>query len=432
MNHRSYDDLRPTRRELLQLSAAGIGAGSFSGWLPTLAARAAAAGKSTAGKAKAKACIVLWMDGGPPHTDTFDLKPDVAECGIFKPISTSLPGVQISELLPKTAQIMDRATLLRGMQTIENEHLRARYHLRMGYRDGAGGVSYPSLGTIVSSEIGAPNSEVPNFVAICERRDRSHGPGYLGTNYQPLYVHDATRGVENLKSPVDAAGADDRLGLLASIDAKFRSTHGAALADQHATVYKKAVQLMRSEKVKAFDLSGEPAALQKRYGDHAFGRGCLMARRLVETGVKYVEVTLGGWDTHFENNEAIKKLCGQLDPAMTTLVEDLEERGLLDETLVVWMGEFGRSPKFKGKGRDHYAKAWSTMLLGGGVKRGQVIGRTDDVGATVAERPVSCADFMATVCTVLGIDPNKEQHLPDGRPLPIVEKGGKCVDEVFA
>lgn len=431
MTYQSYDDLRPTRRELLRLSAAGVAATSFSGWLPTLAARAAA-GTSAAGKAKAKACIVLWMDGGPPHTDTFDLKPDVAECGIFKPISTSLPGVQISELLPKTAQIMDRATLLRGMQTIENEHLRARYHLRMGYRDGAGGVSYPSLGTIVSSEIGAANSEVPNFVAICERRDRSHGPGYLGTNYQPLYVHDAAKGVENLKSPVDAAGADDRLGLLASIDAKFRGTHGAALADQHATVYKKAVQLMRSEKVKAFDLSGEPTALQKRYGDHAFGRGCLMARRLVETGVKYVEVTLGGWDTHFENNEAIKKLCGQLDPAMTTLVEDLEERGMLDETLVVWMGEFGRTPKFKGKGRDHYAKAWSTMLLGGGAKRGQVIGRTDDVGATVAERPVSCADFMATVCTALGIDPNKEQHLPDGRPLPIVEKGGKCVDEVFA
>lgn len=426
-----FDEWQPTRRELLQLSAAGVAATSFSGWLPQLAARAAAADRSTTGKAKAKACIVLWMDGGPPHTDTFDLKPDVAECGIFKPIDTAIPGVQISELLPQWSKLMDRATLLRGMQTIENEHLRARYHLRMGYRDGAGGVSYPSLGTIVSSEKGDANSEVPNFVAIAERRDRSHGPGYLGTNFQPLYVLDPARGVENLTSLVDMAKVDDRLGLLASLDEKFRGTHGPALIDQHSTVYRKAVQLMRTEKVKAFDLSGESAALQKKYGDGAFGRGCLMARRLVETGVKYVEVTLPGWDTHFENNDAIKKLCGQLDPAMSTLVTDLEERGMLDETLVVWMGEFGRSPKFKGKGRDHYAKAWSTMLMGGGVKRGQVLGRTDDIGATVAERPVSCADFMATVCTALGIDPNKEQHLPDGRPLPIVEKGGKCVNEVF-
>jgi hypothetical protein len=428
---RDYEDLRPTRRELLQLSAAGVVGTSFSGWLPRLAARAADA-KAVTGKARAKACIVLWMDGGPPHTDTFDLKPEVAECGIFKPIASSLPGVEISELLPQFAKLMDRATLIRSMQTIENEHLRARYHLRTGYRDGAGGVSYPSIGTIVSSELSPPKSDIPGFVAIADRRDRSHGPGYLGTAFQPLYVLDPAKGVENLNATTDAAKTNDRLALLADLEKGFRGAYGATLADQHRTVYDRAVQLMRSEKAKAFDLSSEPESLKKRYGDEAFGRGCLMARRLVETGVKFIEVTLGGWDTHFENNDAIRKLCGKLDPAMSTLVEDLEDRGLLDETLVVWMGEFGRTPKFKGKGRDHYAKAWTTMLMGGGAKRGQVIGRTDDVGAIVADRPVSVADFMATVCTALGIDPAKEQQLPDGRPLPIVEKSGKAIDEVFA
>jgi hypothetical protein len=371
------------------------------------------------------------MDGGPPHTDTFDLKPDIAECGIFKPIKSSLPGCEVSELLPQFAKMMDRATLIRSMQTVENEHLRARYHLRTGYRDGAGGVSYPSMGSVVASEIGDRTSDLPSFVAMADRRDRSHGPGYLGTAFQPLYVHDPAKGVENLKAPVDADKTNDRLALLADLEKGFRSSYGTTLADQHRTIYDRAVQLMRSEKAKAFDLSDEPESLKKRYGDDAFGRGCLMARRLVETGVKFVEVTLGGWDTHFENNDAITKLCGKLDPAMSALVADLEDRGLLDETLVVWMGEFGRSPKFKGKGRDHYAKAWSTMLLGGGVKRGHVVGRTDEVGAVVADRPVSVADFMATVCTALGIDPAKEQLLPDGRPLPIVEKGGTAIDEVF-
>lgn len=426
---RCNEGLRPTRRELLRLSAAGVVGTSLSGWLPRLAARAA---ESTTGTGRATSCIVLWMDGGPPHTDTFDLKPDVAECGIFKPIQSSLPGVEVSELLPQFARLMDRATLIRSMQTVENEHLRARVHLRTGYRDGQGGVSYPSMGSVVASELGAPESDIPSFVAVADRRDRSHGPGYLGTAFQPLYVHDANKGVENLKSTTDAAKTDDRLALLASLETGFRTSYGTKLADQHRTVYDRAVQLMRSEKAKAFDLSAEPESLKQRYGDDPFGRGCLLARRLVETGVKFVEVTLGGWDTHFENNDAIRKLCGKLDPAMSTLVADLEDRGLLDETLVVWMGEFGRTPKFKGKGRDHYAKAWSTMLLGGGVKRGQVIGRTDAVGAVVEDRPVSVADFMATVCTALGVDPAKEQHLPDGRPLPIVEKGGTAIQEVFA
>jgi arylsulfatase A-like enzyme len=186
-------------------------------------------------------------------------------------------------------------------------------------------------------------------------------------------------------------------------------------------------------------LSQEPEKVRDGYGKGVFGQGCLLARRLIERGVPFVEVSLSssvaggfGWDTHSNNFEIVKGLSAELDAGWSSLLADLAERRLLESTTVVWMGEFGRTPKFKGKGRDHYAKAWSTMLLGGGVKRGQVIGRTDAVGAVVEDRPVSVADFMATVCTALGVDPAKEQHLPDGRPLPIVEKGGTAIQEVFA
>lgn len=418
-----------SRREAMRLAAASVAGTSLSGWLPVLAASEA---KAAVKPARAKACIVLWMDGGPPHTDTFDLKPEIAECGIFKTIPTAVPGTHISELLPKFATMAKDAAIVRGMQTIENEHLRARYHLRTGYRSGQGGLSYPSMGCIVSDTIGVPGFPIPNFVAIGDKRDRSHGPGFLGPRHQPLVVQDPKKGVENLKAFADDAKVDTRLGLLAELEKGFARDYQSPLSHAHQSVYDRALQLMRTEKAKAFDLTLESAKMREAYGMTTFGEGCLLARRLVETGVKYVEVTLGGWDTHFENNEAIKKLCGTLDPVMTTLINDLKNRGMLEDTLVVWMGEFGRTPKFKGKGRDHYAKAWSTVFMGGGVKGGQVIGRTSKEGAVVEDRPVSTADFFATICDLMGIKYDEEVDTPGGRPLPRVEKGGKPVTELFA
>ncbi len=416
------------RRDALRLAAAGVSACSLTGWLPILAAREGA----PKAKAKAKACIVLWMDGGPPHTDTFDMKPDVAECGIYKAIPTAVNGIQISELLPKFAEQMKHAAIVRGMSTIENEHLRARVHLRTGYQSGQGGLTYPSMGSIASDAIGDPNFPVPSYVAVADVRDRSHGPGFLGPRHQPLFVHDPKKGVENLKAMVSVPTVDNRLGLLDELEKGFAGEYKNPLSAAHRSVYDRAVQLMRTEKAKAFDLSLEPAKSRTAYGDSPFGQGCLLARRLVETGVKFVEVGLGGWDTHFENNEAVKKLCGPLDHSMTALVTDLQERGMLDSTLVIWMGEFGRTPVFKGKGRDHFAKAWSTVFMGGGVKGGQVIGKTDKTGAKVLERPVSTADFFATVCDLLGIDYHQERETPGGRPLPRVEKTGKPVTELWA
>lgn len=426
--HRPEWQIPLSRREWLRLSTAGVVATSLSGWLPALAR---AAEEKSAAKARAKRIVVLWMDGGPPHTDTFDLKPEIAECGIFKPIDTVVPGIQISELLPAFAKLVDRAAIVRSMSTIENEHLRARVHLRTGYRDGQGGVAWPSLGSICSQEIGSADADLPSYVAIAERRDRSHGPGFVGTRHQPLYVTNPTRGVENLAAPGTPEQMTGRLDLLGQLEQGFAREYRSPISHDHQTVYARAVQMMRSSKAKAFDITQEPDAVRERYGKNRFGEGCLLARRLLEADVKYVEVGLEGWDTHFENNNQIRKLCGQLDPGMTAFITDLEERGLLNDTLVVWMGEFGRSPKFKGKGRDHYAKAWTTMFMGAGVKGGQVIGRTDTTGATVEDQPVSVADFMATICQALGIDYEKETTLTDGRPVKFVDKDPKPISELW-
>ena len=414
-----------TRREMLRWTSSGLAATSRTGWLPLLATRA---GEQ---QARPKACIVLWMDGGPPHTDTFDLKPEIAANGIFRPIATSVPGVQISELLPRFARRMHDVALLRGMSTIESEHLRGRVHLRTGYRDGEAGLTYPSLGSIVSREIGPRDFPMPNYVAVADRADRSHGSGYLGSVYQPLFVYDPAKGVENLRANSTDSVTTRRLGLLGELEQGFARSRQSQISVDHGNVYGRAVQMMRSEKVKAFDLTQEPIALRAAYGNTPFGQGCLLARRLVEAGVKFIEVGLPGWDTHFENNNAIRNLCGIVDPAMSMLVDDLKERGLFDSTLVVWMGEFGRTPYFKGIGRDHYARAWSTALMGGGTRGGIVVGRTDRTGATVQDRPVSVADFMATICQILGIDWRKSYDATGGRPVSMVAAGANVVTEVL-
>jgi hypothetical protein len=417
----------PSRRDFLRLSAAGVTGVSMSGWLSVLASRAAQT------NAKHKACILLWMDGGPSHKDTFDLKPGTKDAGDFKPIPTSVPGIQISEHFPKFARMMDHAAIVRGMSTSEGAHGRARYFMHTGYKEGQGGLVYPSIGSIVSAELGRPEYPMPNFVAI---NGRSFGSGFLGAKHQPLVVTDPARGVENLKPPVDAHHFEDRVGLLEEMEQAFFRDYKATASTDHLTTYKRAVTLMKSKEAKAFDLSLEPASSKAAYGDSKFGEGCLMARRLVERGVPFVEVTLGGWDTHQDNFDRVKRLSAQVDPAMAALVKDLKDRGLLDSTLVVWMGEFGRTPKINTRGnkpgRDHYPRAWSTVVAGGGIKGGQVVGKTDAEGATVVERPTSALDFLATICQVLGIDYKKQNNTPIGRPVRIVDKGANPVKELFA
>ncbi len=416
-----------SRREFLRLSAAGVGGASLSGWLGVLAGRAAEA------KVKPKSCVLLWMDGGPSHKDTFDLKPGTANGGEFKPIDTNVPGIQISEHFPQFAQLMNHAAILRGMTTGEGAHGRARYFMHTGYKEGSGGIVHPSLGSIVSAELGRPEYPLPNFVAV---GGRSFGSGFLGPRHQPLIVANPAAGVENLRPVVGAAQFQKRVGLLEEMEQAFFREYEADSAHAHRTTYRRAVELMQSKEAKAFDITQEPEKVREAYGKGRFGEGCLLARRLVETGVSFVEVVLGGWDTHQNNFQRVKNLSAQVDPAMSSLVRDLKERGLLDSTLVVWMGEFGRTPKINSRGaqpgRDHYPRAWSSVLIGGGIKAGQVVGKTDAEGAAVADRPISALDFLATICKVVGVDHNKQNQSPIGRPIRIVDKGAKPIGEVIA
>jgi uncharacterized protein (DUF1501 family) len=373
-----------------------------------------------------KSCVLLWMDGGPSHKDTFDLKPDSKGAGEFKPIKTAASGIEISEHLPKIAGLMNHGVVVRGMSTPEGAHPRAKYNLHTGYREGQGGLVYPSLGAIVAKEIGSADAAVPNFVSI---GNRSYGAGFIGPKYQPLIVQDPTKGVEDLKAAVSDQKFDTRSGLLEQMEKAFYHDYQATAAVDHKTAIDRAVKLMRSKEAKAFDLSTEPAKGKEAYGTGKFAEGVLMARRLVEIGVPFVEVNLGGWDTHQDNFTKVKSLSGQVDAALSALVTDLKDRGLLDSTLIVWMGEFGRTPNINARGdkpgRDHYPKAWSLAMFGGGLRGGQVVGKTDKEGATVVERPVGTTDFLATVCEVLGIDHTKENEAASGRPIRVVDKGNK-------
>ncbi|WP_439630401.1 DUF1501 domain-containing protein [Gemmata sp.] len=429
-----------TRRELFRLSA--VGAASASGWLDALAAHAGAS--PPAAPKRAKRCVLLWMDGGPSHHDTFDMKPDApAEYrGEFSPVASSVPGLQVTETFPRVAKLMHHAAVVRGMSTGESEHGRARTYLHTGYKAGAGGIDYPTMGSLLTASGEPGDAEMPNFVVTGMHLNPATwsyvaSPGHLGPRHAPLIVADSAGGVPNLKPGVPDAEFADRVAVLDKMTSGFLRDRPVPAAAAQATAYRRAVQLMRSPKARAFDLGAEPPKVREAYGDHAFGQGCLLARRLVEVGVPFVEVyhspTPGGWDSH-EGKRAkeVKTLAmPQLDQGMSALLTDLSDRGLLDSTLVVWMGEFGRTPKMKADGgRDHYSRAWTTVLAGGGVKGGAVVGRTDKTGATVEDRPVSAADFMATICHALGVDADAEFNVA-GRPVRAVEKRANPLTELF-
>jgi hypothetical protein len=438
-----------SRRDWLRLSSAGVVAYSLSGWLETLAA-------DTAGHPeRRRSCILLWMNGGPSQLDTFDLKPGHANGGPYKDIATSVPGIRISEHLPRIARFMDRMAIVRSMNSKEGDHGRATFLLRTGYLP-QGSIQYPPLGALVAQELGGERSALPNFVSIAPDRQFSpaaFGPGFLGPQYAPLVVGDKALGpqqqrpdgyeqalkVEDLTPPgaVSPAQADARIGLLEDLERDFVARHPDSGPRSHQAAYDRAVRLMRTAAAKAFRLDQEPPKLRDAYGRNLFGQGCLLARRLVERGVPFVEVTLGdangagNWDTHQQNFETVQRLSQVLDPAWATLMEDLRTRGLLDTTLIVWMGEFGRSPQISNGGRDHYPNAWSTVLAGGGIRGGQVVGRTSADGTTIEERPVLVPDLLATVCQALGIDPLKQNPSNVGRPIRIVDKAARPLQEIL-
>jgi Protein of unknown function (DUF1501) len=431
-----------SRRDWLKLSTAGVVGYSMSGWLEVLAQDAA---KNPQRK---RSCILLWMSGGPSQMDTFSLKPGHANGGEFKEIATNVPGIKISEHLPKIAKFGDRMAIIRSMQTKEGDHGRATFLMRTGYLP-QGPIQYPTIGALLSKELGSDDNDLPNFISIAPERflsPQAFGSGFLGPQYAPLIVGNNGLPVPNapetsltvqdldLPSGVTKDENDARVGLLQSLENDFVSSRPGLSTTSHQAAYNRALRLMRSQASKAFNLDEEKKELRDRYGRNAFGQGCLLARRLVERNVPFVEVTLGGWDTHNDNFNQVKRLSETLDTAWSSLMTDLKDHGLLDSTLIVWMGEFGRTPQIqKGRnGRDHFPAAWSTVLAGGGIKGGQVVGKTSPDGMTVAERPVSNTDFLATVCLALGIDPTKQNQSNVGRPIRIVDKNANPIKEVPA
>jgi uncharacterized protein (DUF1501 family) len=253
---------------------------------------------------------------------------------------------------------------------------------------------------------------------------RSYGSGFLGPKHQPILITDPNRGVEDLKAASSAAQFDNRVGLLEQMETSFHREYGADAITDHKTTYERAVKLMQSKEAKAFDISGDPN--KAKYGSGRFAEGVVMARRLVEVGVPFIEVALGGWDTHQDNFARVKTLSEQVDVALAALVTELKEKGLLDSTLIVWMGEFGRTPNINTRGakpgRDHFPRAWSLAMFGGGIRGGRTVGKTDKEGASVVERPTTAQDFLATVCELMGIDHTKKNETPAGRPIQMVEK----------
>ncbi len=444
-----------TRRDWLKLSAAGVIGYSLSGWLGSLAEAAAT------NPQRRRSCILLWMNGGPSQMDTFDLKPGHDNGGPFKEIDTKVPGIRISEHLPHVAQHTDRMAIIRSMSTKEADHGRATYQMRTGHVPG-GPVHYPTMGSLFSKEMEQPGAELPSFVSIAPYRffsPAAYGPGFLGPQYAPLVVgenqqslfpipgrqqpnYEDSLKVQDLDLPggVSTERSAARIELLGEMQNDFIQKRAALSSQSHRSAYQRAVTLMRSTATRAFNLDEEPRQLRDRYGRNLFGQGCLLARRLIERGVPFVEVSLAtvnnlalGWDTHINNFDSVRQLSGVLDPAWSTLMEDLKERGLLDSTLIVWMGEFGRTPKINGnKGRDHWANSWSTVLAGGGIKGGQVIGKTSADGTTVEERKVEVEDFLGTVALALGIDVQKQNNSNVGRPIRIVEPTAKPIKEVLA
>jgi uncharacterized protein (DUF1501 family) len=435
------------RRHLLRVGAVST-AVSMSGWLGRLALAAEAA--STKPK---RSCILLWMNGGPSTIDLWDLKPGHENGGPYKEIQTASPGLRISEHLPKLARQGERLAVLRGMSTKEGDHARGTYLMRTGQLPTAAGIQYPSIGALLSKELGDPKAELPNFVSIAPQRffsQEAFGPGFLGPVHAPLIVGenqnfnntaggfdslDQLLKVADLERPKAVSGdaAAQRLDMLRNMQEEFASARPGAMQKSNAAAYDRAIRLMQSAGAKVFDLTEEKPAVRERYGRNLFGQGCLLARRLVERGVPFIEVTLGNWDTHNQNFDQVKNLSATLDNGWGSLMEDLKERGLLDTTTIVWMGEFGRTPKINPQnGRDHFPNAWSTVIAGGGVKGGQAIGKTSKDGTTVEDRLTPTLDLLATVCTVLGIDFEKTNPSNVGRPIRIVEKGAKPIAEVIA
>jgi hypothetical protein len=405
------------RRGMLRVGTSAIFGALAARWSSHSVAAAAEAREVTA-----NACILLWLNGGPSHLDTFDPKPRRPTGGPFKAIKARAPGMMLSEHLPHLAERGQRLAIVRSMSSKEGNHARAQYYVHTGYAPNPT-VVHPSLGGWTCARLGNETSDLPAFVSI---GGPSFGAGFLGVQYGPFVLTKAGAPPADVGLPrgVDRARFDRRQTALDAMEEEFAEQTGDAKVEGRRHVYTQAVRLMQAPKLDAFDLGGESEATKRAYGDTDFGRGCLVARRLVERGVKFVEVVLDGWDTHQNGFDRNKVLMATLDPAFAGLLDDLNARGMLRSTLVGCMGEFGRTPHINATdGRDHWPQAWSAVLAGGGVRGGIVHGATDEDGGNVVGPSTTVPDLLATMATPLGLDPEHTEATPAGRPISVTDDG---------
>ena len=372
----------------------------------------------------ARNVIYLYMSGGQSHLDTWDPKVGVETAGPTKPIKTSADGVRISEYLPLTAQQMHHVAVINSLTSTQGAHEQGNYMMHTSY-EMRGTIRHPAMGAWMNVFQGGGNSSLPNFVYV-GNDSRHPGAGFFPASKSPLYVNNPENGLKNVT--VQKGITEDqfhaRLDLAAGLDQDFRKEFPHRNVNAYAEMYDDAMKMMKSEDLKAFDLTEEADETRNAYGKNSFGQGCLLARRLVERGVRFVEVSLGGWDTHVANFVKVPENCATLDAGLANLIGDLHARGLLDETLVVLCSEFGRTPTInQNVGRDHYPKAFSGIMAGGGIAGGQTYGKTDKEGREVVEGKVQIPDFNATIAYALGLPLNQVIYSPSKRPFTIADKG---------
>jgi hypothetical protein len=383
-------------------------------------------------KNQGKNIILLWLAGGASQFETWDPKPGRPTGGPFRPIQTAATDVQICELMPKMSKLMNHTAIIRSLNTKVGDHGGGASLMETGRRKDPG-FSYPDIGAICARELGRADSQVPDYVSMYTSTEgrRKGGSGFLGARYAPMFLTTDTKPkhIQKLESLSDS-DHKDRAALRELLSQQFIHARRNDTLNSHTNAYQRVHGLMSSQAL--FDIEKEPKSIRAKYGPTQFAQQCLIARRLAEAGVPFVKVARAWWDSHGQNFETHRELCADLDHSMSTLVEDLDERGMLENTLIITLAEFGRTPNINASlGRDHFASAWSTSLTGCGIRGGVTYGKTDPDGHKVADGEVGAGDLFATILSALGIDPESEYFL-GARPLPLADFGCHPIKEVLA
>lgn len=421
-----FDD--PTRRSFMSYAARSLLGVSIMPALGGLVIGAEDKKKKRvfAGGGKAKNVIYLFMEGAMSHLDTFDLKPESQGSGTTQPISTAVPGIQIGEYFKELPSLMKDVAIIRSMHTATGAHQPGRYLMKTSYEEIAS-IRHPSMGPWAQSFFGKRNKTLPDSVVIAGGSQHPSA-GFMETRFSPLPIANAVEGLQNASAPayLDDRDFNKRMSLIDAFDQNFRKKYNHKEVRAYTDFYAETVALLKSSDLESFDISKESQEIRDAYGDNRFGQGVLLARRLIENNVRFVEVVSGGWDDHnnIYDDDRLPSRVPQLDQALSALIKDLKSKGLFEETLIVLATEFGRTPRISDRaGRDHHPASFCCALAGGGINGGQVYGKTDKEGGTVDEDGVMPADLNATIAHAMGIDLDAEIYSPSGRPFKVAHDG---------